>query len=58
MTRKSRREIETALDDLGSNEADEYDEFDEFDVVVSWRQPDDEEPADDAVVIDFTEVDT
>ena len=55
MTRPSKRELENALDGLdGGDSVDPLD----GDVVVSWEQPDDYEPDDDAVVIDFTEVDT
>ena len=54
MTRKSRREIEHALDDL----APDGDESDALgDVWDSWRDPEDERP-ERGPVIDFTEVET
>lgn len=56
MTRKSRREIESAIEHLDDTDDEDRDEFE--DVVVSYKQPDDWEPDPDAVVIDFTEVDT
>lgn len=53
MTRKSRREIENAIDDLDT--ADESDGLGEL--WVSWRDDEDEQP-DNGPVIDFTEVET
>lgn len=56
MTRKSRRGLERDLEDL--NDPGQEDAPLLSDVVVSWKQPDGWEPDPDAVVIDFTEVDT
>lgn len=54
MTRKSRREIEQAIDDLDTD-ADESDGL--GDLWLSWRDDEDEQP-DHGPIIDFTEVET
>jgi hypothetical protein len=56
MTRKSWRELERDLE--GLDDTDQEDSLLTGDIVVSWEQPDDWEPDPDAVVIDFTGVDT
>lgn len=54
MTRPSKRELENALDGLdGGDTVDTL-----GDPVVSYEQPDGYEPDEDAIVVDFTEVDT
>jgi len=91
VTRRSRREIERAVEDLASDAVPEdarcpecggrppgYDDAEgvtaefvtyectcdgegrsgRFDVVVPWEQGDDWEPDDDALVVDFSGVDT
>ena len=54
MTRKSRREIEHALDDLAPD-ADESDGL--GDVWVSWRDDETDRP-EHGPVIDFTDIET
>lgn len=56
MTRKSHRDLERDLEDL--DDTGHEDAPLTGDIVVSWEQPDDWEPDPDAVVIDFTEVNT
>ena len=55
MTRRSRREIEHALEEREGRGSPR--DRDGLDVWVSWRDPE-EERHDDGVVIDFNEVDT
>ena len=54
MTRPSRREIEAALEDLGDDE----DRPELGPVTVTWEMDEDEKIPEDALIIDFTDIDT
>ena len=54
MTRPSRREIEAALEDLGDDEG----RPELGPVTATWEMDDDEEIPEDAIIIDFTDIDT
>ena len=54
MTRPSRREIEAALEDLGDDEG----RPELGPVTATWEMDDDEEIPEDALIIDFTDIDT
>jgi hypothetical protein len=55
MTRPSERELRNDVEQLDASGGDD----DPLgDVTVSYEQPDDWEPDDDATVVDFTDVDT
>ena len=52
--RRSKREIEAALEDLGDDEG----RPELGPVTATWEMDDDEEIPEDALIIDFTDIDT